>query len=62
MVHDKAYYKNIDSPSCIDFVIFSSMRSFQNTKTSGLSDFLNIVITVLKTPSKKNSKKEEWLR
>ena len=59
---DKAYNKNIESPSCIDLLIFSSMRSFQNRKSTGLSDFLNIVITVLKTPSKKNPKKEESLR
>lgn len=37
------------------------MRSFQNTKTTGLSDFLNIVITVLKTPSKKiPRRKSHW--
>ena len=52
-------FKNIENPSCIDFILTNSPKSFQNTCTidTGLSDFHHMVITVLKTSFKKQSPK-----
>ena len=46
----KACFKNPDRPTCIDFILTNSSRSFQDTCTveTGLSDFHNLVVTDLK--------------
>ena len=48
---DKTCFKSLDNPSCIDLIITNSYQSFQKTTTvyTGLSDFHQMVITVLKT-------------
>ena len=44
-------FKNPDNPSCIDLFITNSYQSFQKTTTvsTGLSDFHDMTVTVLKT-------------
>ena len=51
LVKEKTCFKNIENPSCIDLFITNSPLSFQNTTTvsTGLSDFHDMIITVLKT-------------
>ena len=51
LVKEKTCFKNIENPSCIDLFITNSTLSFQNTTTvsTGLSDFHDMIITVLKT-------------
>ena len=51
MVKQKTCFKNIDNPRCIDLFITNCCRSFQNTTTvsTGLSDFHDMIVTVLKT-------------
>lgn len=51
LVKEKTCFKSIDNPSCIDLFLTNSQQSFQNTTTvaTGLSDFHNMVITVMKT-------------
>ena len=46
---DPTCYKNIDNPSCIDLLLSNSAKSFESTCTieTGLSDFHNLVVTVL---------------
>ena len=44
-------YKNPANPSCIDFILINSPRSFQNSCVveTGLSDFCRMIVTVLET-------------
>ena len=51
LVKEKTCFKSLDNPSCIDLFITNSHQSFQNTTTvaTGLSDFHNMTITVMKT-------------
>ena len=48
-------YKNPDNPSSIDVMLTNCGNSFQKTKTveTGLSDHNKMIITVIKTYSKK---------
>ena len=50
IVKQKTCFKNPDRPTCIDFILTNSSRSFQDTCTveTGLSDFHNLVVTDLK--------------
>ena len=56
---EKTCFKSKDNPSCIDLFITNSPNSFQNTSTitTGLSDFLKMVITVLKATFTKSKPK-----
>ena len=60
LVKSATCFKNIENPSCIDLLITNCNRSFQNTTcvATGLSDFHNMVITVLKTTFPKAKPKE----
>ena len=51
LVKENTCFKNPDKPSCIDLFLTNSYLSFQNTTTvaTGLSDFHNMAVTVLKT-------------
>ena len=51
LVKDPTCFKNAENPSCIDLFITNSFQSFQKTTTvtTGLSDFHNMTVTVLKT-------------
>ena len=53
-------FKNAHNPSCIDFILTNSPRSFFKTKTlfTGLSDFHKLVISVFKTAFLKSKPKE----
>ena len=44
-------FKNLNNPSCINFFLTNTIRSYQVTQVfeTGLSDFHKLVITVLKT-------------
>ena len=55
-VKESTCFKNVLNPSCIDLFIANSPLTFQNTiaVTNGLSDFHNIVITVMKMSFKKH--------
>ena len=59
LVKDKTCFKNPDNPSCIDLFLTNSYQSFQNTTTvaTGLSDFHNMAVTVLKTTFPKSPPK-----
>ena len=60
IVKEKACFKNIEKPSCIDLIITNSVHSFQNTSviSTGLSDFHKMVLTVVKTTFRKNKPRE----
>ena len=51
LVQQKTCFKSNNNPSCIDLFVTNSPRSFQNTITfaSGLSDFLKMILTILKS-------------
>ena len=51
LVREKTCFKNPENPSCIDLLLTNSNRSFLNTKsiTTGLSDFHNLVLTMMRT-------------
>ena len=51
IVKEKTCFKNPENPSCIDLFLTNSNGSFFNTKsiTTGLSDFHNLVLTVMRT-------------
>ena len=51
IVKEKTCFKSAANPSCIDIFLTNSAGSFQNTTTvtTGLSDFHNMVVTVMKT-------------
>ena len=50
LVKQKACFKNSDKPSCINLILTSSPRHFQDSSVfeTGLSDFHKIIYTVLK--------------
>ena len=51
IVKEPTWYKSPQNPSCIDSFLTSCPRSFHNTCVyeTGLSDFLNLVVTILWT-------------
>ena len=51
LVKDPTCYKNPGNPSSIDLILTNKLRSFQNTCVieTGLSNFHNLTVTVLKT-------------
>ena len=57
LVKEPTCFKNPENPSCIDLFITNSFQSFQKTTTvtTGLSDFHNMTVTVLKTTFPKAS-------
>ena len=57
-------FKNPQNPSCIDLIITNSPKSFQNTESipTGLSDFHNMVVSVLKSKVPKGKPKEIFYR
>ena len=60
LVKEKACFKNVSNPSCIDLLLTNSALSFQHTETvsTGLSDFHKLVLTVLKTTISKSKPRE----
>ena len=50
LVKQKACFKNLDNPSCIDLILTNSPWSFQDSSVfeTGLSDFHKLTTTVLK--------------
>ena len=60
LVKQKTCFKSVENPSCIDLFLTNSYRSFQNTTTvsTGLSDFHNMSVTVLKSTFTKTKPKE----
>ena len=59
LVKDKTCFKSAQNPSCIDLFITNSYQSFLDTTTvaTGLSDFHNMVVTVMKTTFPKSKPK-----
>ena len=57
-------FKNPQNPSYIDLIITNSPKSFQNTESipTGLSDFHNMVVSVLKSEVPKGKPKEIFYR
>ena len=57
-------FKNARNPSCIDFILTNSPRSFFKTETcfTGLSNFHRLVISVFKTTFLKSKPKEIMYR
>ena len=55
LIKDNTCFKNPSKPSCIDLIITSSPKSFQNSVTveTGLSDFHKMTLTVMKVFYKK---------
>ena len=55
LIKDNTCFKNPEKPSCIDLIITSRPKSFQNSMTleTGLSDFHKMTITVMKVFYKK---------
>ena len=51
LVKEKTCFKSVKNPSCIDLILTNNTMAFQNTWTvfTGLSDFHNFFLTVLKT-------------
>ena len=54
LVKEKTCFKNVSNPSCIDLFLTNNALSFQHTETvsTGLSDFHELVLTVLISKSK----------
>ena len=50
LCNEATSYKLLEKASCIDILLTSSPRSFQNNQTieTGLSDFEGLIVTVLK--------------
>ena len=50
LINEVTSYKNTNKPSCIDLILTNRPRSFQNSCAleTGLSDFHNMTLTVLK--------------
>ena len=50
LVHENTCFKSVNNPSCIDLLLTNSRCSFQhiNVMSSGLSDFHELVLTVMK--------------
>ena len=55
LIKEPTCYKNLDNPSCIDLILTSKAKSFQNLKAyeAGLSDVHKFIIIVLKTSFRK---------
>ena len=64
LVEEKACFKSIENPSCIDLFLTNTAPSFQNTTTvtTGLSDFHKMVVTVMKTTYPKAKPKIVYYR
>ena len=50
LLKDATCYKNPENPSCIDLILTNNPNSFQNSEVieTGLSDFHNMTVTVIK--------------
>ena len=59
LVKAKTCFKSIENPTCLDLFITNSYQSFQKTTTvsTGLSDFHNMIVTVMKTTFPKSKPK-----
>ena len=59
LVNDKTCFKSLNNPTTIDLFLTNSKKSFQNTCSisTGISDFHNMVITVLETTFAKTKPK-----
>ena len=59
MVYRSTCFKNPEKSSCIDLILTNVPRSFQNSCAidTGLPDFHNLVVTVMKTTYKKSQPK-----
>ena len=55
LIKDATCYKNRENPSCIDLILTNNPYIFQNSGVieTGLSDFHNIGVTVMKTTFEK---------
>ena len=55
LIHEPTCFKNPQNPKCIDLMLTSHPRSFQNSYSisNSLSDFHNITVSVLKTKFEK---------
>ena len=51
LIHEKTSYKSLINPSCIDLFLTKSRNSFKHSTviSAGLSDFHEMILTVLKT-------------
>ena len=51
MINKPNCYKNLDKPTCIDLILTNRTWSFQNSCVidTGLSDFHEMIVTVMKT-------------
>ena len=60
IVKEPTCFMSLSNPSCLDHVITNSFSNFQNMKaiSTGLSDFLKIVVSVLKRTFHKSAPKE----
>ena len=56
MINKLTCFKNPDKPSCVDLILTSCPRSFQNSCVieTDLSDFDKLVVTVMNTTYKKS--------
>ena len=50
IIKEKTYFKNPKNPTCIDLILTNRLRSFQDSTVAetGLSDFHNMCVTVMK--------------
>lgn len=50
VVEKPTCFKNLNNPPCVDLFLIKWARSFQNTNTFeiGLSDFHNMIVSVMK--------------
>ena len=60
LIHEKTFYKSLINPSCIDFFLTNSRNSFKHSTviSAGLSDFHEMILTVLKTTIVKAKSKQ----
>ena len=60
LVKEKICFKNMQNPSCIDFLLTNNVYAFQQTTTicTGLSDCHKLVLTVLMTTVPRGKPKE----
>ena len=51
IIKEKTYFKNPKNPACIDLILTNRLRSFQDSTVAetGLSDFHNMCVAVMKT-------------
>ena len=59
IVKMKTCFKSLDNPSCIDLFITNSPKRFYGTTTltTGLSDFHQLVVTIMRTTFPKSNPK-----